>query len=279
MPDCRGKPQIPTIRGVDDPIIAMIKSDRLKLESISSMKSKTAILPLVFLCGSLPTAYGATIQAFWSAQTEQNAVANGGAFNPDPTASTFPTSVSIALAGTHVPGNGSMPGGAPSFTDFQGNTWNGVANATGAGFAFGWNGTSTVGSDALTISLDLTNIQNLSIRMDVRSAQGGTEPPRPAAFSAIEYSVGGGSFLPVPGANLGNFTSNNYVEMIYNFSTLTAINGQSSVQIRFTVANTPATTSFRFDNIQLTADTIPEPTTLITLAVGAGFFACRRRRL
>ncbi|RYD23400.1 MAG: hypothetical protein EOP87_26555, partial [Verrucomicrobiaceae bacterium] len=194
----------------------------------------SVISPFLILCGTLAPLHGATINAFWSGQTEQNAVVNGGSFNPSPTASNFPTAPSISLTGAHVLNDGGMPGGAPSFTDYQGNSWNGVANATGAGFAFGWNGTSTVGSDALTLSLDLTNIRDLAIRMDVRSAQGGTEPPRPSAFSAIEYSIGGGSFSSIPGASLGNFTSNSYVEMNFNLAALDAIEGQSDVQIRFT---------------------------------------------
>lgn len=170
-----------------------------------------------------------------------------------------------------------MPGGAPSFTDFQGNSWNGVANATGAGYAFGWNGSTTVGSDALTLSLDLTNIQNLAIRMDVRSAQGGSEP-RPAAFSAIEYSIGGGSFRSIPGVSLGNFTTNNYVAMNFDLASLDAIEGQSDVRIRFTVAHTPNTTSFRFDNVQLTADLIPEPSFAALLVAGSGLMGFRRKR-
>lgn len=242
------------------------------------MKNLNAAIFLpAILCGTSGTLRGATVHAFWSAQTEQNAVANGGSFNPDATASTFPVTPGISLAGTHVIGSGGMPGGAASFQDFQGNTWNGVANATGAGFAFGWNGTSTVGSDALTISLNLTNIQNLMIRMDVRSAQGGTEP-RASAFSAIEYSIGGGSFTSVPGANLGSFTTNNYTVMNYDLSSLDAIEGQSNVQIRFTVGHAGNTTSFRFDNIQLTADAIPEPAFLSSLLMGAGLFTLRRKR-
>ncbi len=243
------------------------------------MKSPSSvILPLAILCGGVAPLHGATVQAFWSAQTEQNAITNGGSFNGSPTASTFPTATSISLSGTHVSGGGGMQGGAPSFTDFQGNSWNGVANATGAGFAFGWNGSTIVGSDSLTLSLDLTNIQNLAIRMDVRSAQGGTEPPRPSAFSAIEYSIGGGSFSSIPGVSLGNFTTNNYVEMNFNLASLDAIEGQSDVKIRFTVANTPNTTSFRFDNVQLTADLIPEPSFAALLVVGSGLMGFRRKR-
>jgi|GEM_PF-1936676 len=238
----------------------------------------TAILLPVVLCGTSGTLSGATVNAFWSAQTERDAVANGGSFNPDATASTFPVTPGISLAGSHVAGDGGMPGGAASFQDFQGNTWNGVANATGAGFAFGWNGTTTVGTDALTISLNLTNIQNLMLRMDVRSAQGGSEP-RASAFSAIEYSVAGGAFTSVPGAGLGNFTNNSYVPMSYDLSALDAIEGQSNVQIRFTVGHAGASTSFRFDNIQLTADTVPEPAILSSLMVGAGLLSLRRKRL
>ncbi|WAC21179.1 PEP-CTERM sorting domain-containing protein [Luteolibacter sp. SL250] len=243
------------------------------------MKIPTAtILLSVILSGTSATLHGATVNAFWSAQTEQDAIANGGSFNPDATASTFPVTPGISLAGTHVIAGGGMPGGAATFQDFQGNTWNGVANATGAGFAFGWNGTTTVGSDALTISLNLTNIQNLMIRMDVRSAQGGSEP-RASAFSAIEYSIGGGAFTSVPGANLGNFTNNSYVAMNYNLSSLDAIEGQSDVQIRFTVGHAGNTTSFRFDNIQLTADAVPEPAFLSSLLMGAGLLTFRRKRL
>ena len=238
---------------------------------------KPAIVPLIVLFGSFATAHGAIVQAFWSAQTEQDAVTNGGSFNGGVTASTFPTALSVALAGTHVVTGGNMPGGSPTFTDFQGNSWNGVANATGAGFAFGWNGTSTVGSDALTISFDLTNIQNLSIQMQVRSAQGGSAP-RPSAFSAVEYSIAGGTFVSVPGADLGNFSSNSYVNMSFNLAAIDAIEGQSDVRVRFTVADTPSTTSFRMDNIQVLADTIPEPSLCTTLVMGAGLVLLRRRR-
>ncbi|RYD36112.1 MAG: PEP-CTERM sorting domain-containing protein, partial [Verrucomicrobiaceae bacterium] len=59
---------------------------------------------------------------------------------------------------------------------------------------------------------------------------------------------------------------------------LDAIEGQSDVQIRFTVANTPSTTSFRFDNIQLTADLIPEPSFAALLAAGSGLLGVRRKR-
>jgi hypothetical protein len=241
---------------------------------------KTLCSPLLILLGSFAAAHGAIVQAFWSAQTEMDAVANGGVFNPNVTASTFPTTVSIAMSGPEIVSPGGLPGGSASFQDFQGNNWNGTVGANGSGFAFGWNGTgaSGAGTNRLTINFDLTNLQNLSIQMQARSATGGSAQ-RATAFSAIEYSLDGGSnFTSIAGLNLGNFTSNNYVNMSFDLSALDVIEGQSNVQIRFSVGATPSTTSFRMDNIQVMADTIPEPSLCTTLVMGAGLVLLRRKR-
>jgi hypothetical protein len=58
--------------------------------------------------------------------------------------------------------------------------------------------------------------------------------------------------------------------MNYDLPSLDVIEGRSDVQIRFTVGHAGSSTSFRFDNIPLTADAVPEPASLTFLVTGYG---------
>ncbi|MGC9452539.1 MAG: PEP-CTERM sorting domain-containing protein [Oceanipulchritudo sp.] len=146
-----------------------------------------------------------------------------------------------------------------------------------AGAALAWNTNST--GNSFTLALDMTNLEDLQMRFDYRKRLATTF----TAFSAIEYSVNGGAFTTAFSSpaltDSTNFFSLEYADL--DFSSIAAIEDQSNVQIRFSFADMPGTSSsFRIDNLQLTAVAVPEPGTyaLVLGLLAAGWIVVRRRR-
>ena len=236
----------------------------------TSSAALSFILTVSALCG---ISQAATVNAFWSVQNDK---AGTGGANGALTATTFGgTAPSISRTGSTLNTNG----GATSFVSYEGGSpWLGSGGTGNPGNSFSWEPGSN--SNSISIALDMTNTFDLTLRTDIRSAEG-SGGTRSTAFTAIEYQVGGGAFIST-GSSLsyGLLANNNFQAYNLDLSALSAIENQPNVVIRFSVPDqgggaTPA--SFRMDNIQLTADLIPEPSTALLLGFSALGLLIRRR--
>jgi hypothetical protein len=226
----------------------------------------TALSAMVFAIG---TADAGPVYAFFSFDNLQNGT---GGVNANVTAETFPGTPTRTRTGTTTV----TTGGELSFTDFQGNTWLGSGNQNTPGNSLAWNAGST--GNSFTHNLDMTGLTDLSLRMAIRSATATTATPI-TAFTSIEYSIGGPFMTAASGADLLiPISGNNFVEYLLDLSSLSAIENQPNVALRFTFGTIPTNTSFRYDNIQFTAQTIPEPASFALwslLSLGLAGYAYR----
>ena len=167
--------------------------------------------------------------------------------------------------------------------DYDADGGNGVAftdaagNSHGAGQALHWSDVSkSGGNDAyIIIAIDTTGWQDMSIRWDYFSDNTGTKKG-PVRFD-LDYAVGSGDWINIV---------NNYVitrddawhEFSYDLSSLTAINNQSSAQLRVNdiKEDTSKDGDYWQDNIQLTGTVVPEPISIAFLALG-GIALLRKR--
>ena len=215
-----------------------------------------------------PSAYAVLVNAFCSWQTEQDGTCT---VPGNVTAETFPGNPTRSRTGSIQ----TNTGGEASFTDFQGNTWLGSGNFNPPGNSLAWNAGST--GNSFTHVLDMSGLANLSLRMAIRSATNGPTPI--TEFSAIEYNTGSGFQTAASGADLLIPVGGNaFHEYTLDLSSLDAIEGRSSVALRFSFGTVPGSTSFRYDNIQFTAHTIPEPSVVLLAAMGAACLGGSRRR-
>lgn len=247
----------------------------MKSKLLKSMAKKApGLFPVSFLALSAGAGLSgaATVNAFWAAQGQtpgtETITGPSGALS----ASTFPVAPSLSRTGTATLNNG----GAASFTDFQGRIWTGSGNQNTPGHSFGWGPGATNAS--LTVTLDMRDIQDLTLRMDIRSAGNNGATPL-SAFSAIEYSVDGAAFVPAAtGSSLGFTTGIAFNPFTLDLSSLSDIEGRNEVRLRFSLPASPSDTSIRLDNIQITAQSVPEPASLAVLMLGAATFMAKRRR-
>lgn len=217
------------------------------------------------------SAEAATVNAFWSFDTLQNGT---GAVNSAVTAENFPGVPSRTRTGSATSSDGGEGG---PFIDFQGNAWAGSGSFSTPGHSLAWDGGST--GNSMTHTFSMAGLVDLNIRMGIRSATSTATAPI-QAFSAIQYSLDGGVnfFTAASGAALAIPVGGvNFVSYNLDLSSLSAIEQQSNVQLRFSFANVPSTTSFRVDNVVFTAQTVPEPATAALGLLGVAALARRRR--
>ena len=233
------------------------------------------VIPLIACLTGFSQA--ATVNAFWSVQ---NSKAGSDGANGMVTASTF---VGATPSITREAGISTNNGGASSFVSYEGGTpWLGSGGTGTPGHSYGWNPGST--GNSMTIAFEMTDTYDLTLRADLRSAHsnGGG---RSTAFTSIEYSLDGGSNYFTTGSSLayGIAEDNNFNEYNLDLSDLSAIEDQASVLIRFGIADQPIgggsdpNASLRIDNVQLSADYVPEPTVAILFSLGALALLRRRR--
>lgn len=198
---------------------------------------------------------------FFSFDTMQNGTSAG---TLGLTSSTFPGTPSFARTGANFQSD--LGGGEASFTDFEGKTWLGSGNSSTPGHSSVWN-SGTGNSFSTTFST--VGLTDVTLRMAVRSAGGGP----PTSFSSFTYDIGGGEVAT--GGPTGSFT-NSFTEYAANLSGISAINGKSSVTLKWTFADLPSNTSFRVDNLQVNA--VPEPSALLLSLGGLAAALLVRRR-
>lgn len=245
--------------------------------------------PFLFaLCVALASYEAASAASiFWSFQA-----------NPDGTgASSGGVTVNDGFAGTPVitrdggtGGSSNSLGGGGGIYQFQGTTYSaGSGNAT-PGYSMLWgtnNDLNTITNASFTVAMNTTGLADLYLRFDVRSATGDPAKARgPSTFSSIEYSIGGGAFIQATGLLIptwANGASTPFSAQFIDLSSLNAIENQADVRLRFNFSSATPTTSavtqnIRFDNLLITTDVIPEPSSLALLGLGTAFLAGRRRR-
>lgn len=229
---------------------------------------------------------GASI--FWSFQA--NAAGTGS--------SSGTVTVNDGFAGTPVVtlnagtgGSTAALGAGGAVYQFQGTTYqaNGAGNTT-PGFSMLWgtnNDLNTITGASFTVAMNTTGLADLYLRFDVRSATGNAANGRPpSTFSSIEYSIAGGAFVQAAGLVIPTWANGSGTPFSAQFIDLTALNAienQADVQLRFNFTSaTPTTTAvtqnIRIDNLLITTDAIPEPSSLVLLGLGAGLVGVRRRR-
>ncbi len=219
-------------------------------------------LPIYMAVYATTTALSSAAAFFFSFDTSQD---GNGVFTPSVTANSgFMGTPTFSRTGTVFESNGQ--GGATSFTDFQGNTWLGSGNSNTPGHSSVWNQNGPGNSLSLTFStIGLTDI---NVRFDVRTA--GADAA--TSFTGLTYDIGGGE---VAGPATSSFTSGAFRNYTEDLTALDAIEGQSSVTLRWSFADNSSTPSFRIDNIQVSA--VPEPSVVLGGLVG-GLLLLRRRR-
>ncbi len=100
-----------------------------------------------------------------------------------------------------------------------------------------------------------------------------------------QYSLNGIDYTPIAGATDSGMPIGEYVLRYHNFSTLTAIDNQATVYLRYQLGGSTGTGAnpdsvMAIDNLQINAVAVPEPTTtafLLALAIVTMTFVRRRR--
>ena len=232
--------------------------------------SKRTFTPFLALCVagiSLITALSCSANAiFFSFQTTPA----GGASTGDVTAFEGITSgtPTMSIAGT---GSANFSnGGASSYTDFQGTTWLG-SGGTGNPGSMRWLFDNT--GNSFSLNFDATSLEGMLVRFDVYS--GGVNPI--TTFTDLTYDIGGGEVST--GLTLDTYADNaTFNEWSIDLSTISAIENQSNLTLKWLIPDIVGTTALRIDNFELTA--VPEPSslTLLALTMGAALLLIRRRK-
>jgi len=236
------------------------------------------LFPLVAIPANAATAYFAFQSGVASGSSFQGTVTSNVGFASDPT-----------IAKTNGSASSVDGGGQGSFMDPNNpsDTYLGTGGGVTSVNSYGWNvdisgGQSFTGA-AFTVSVNLTELTDLSIAFGLRAAGSSTAGIVPLSFKSIEYSLGDSGVWESAGVASPTWTvSGAYSNKSVNFSALSEIEGQSDVRIRFTLADTdlnPTTgtaSSIRIDNLVIEA--VPEPSSAVLMLGSALALASRRRR-
>jgi hypothetical protein len=152
-------------------------------------------------------------------------------------------------------------------------------NSHAAGQALHWNDVSkSDGNDAyIIVTIDTTGWQDMSIRWDYKSDNsGGSQGP--VRFD-LDYMVGSGDWVNLLN-NQGITRDGLWNGFSYDLSSLTAINNQPLVQFRINDIKEDDIKDGDYwqDNIQLTGTAVPEPLSVVLLALGGAVLLRKRQK-
>lgn len=152
-----------------------------------------------------------------------------------------------------------------------------------AGWTTGILNTSLDTNDAWLLELDTTGYVDLQLRFDYRPTDSvfqGDTLLGPSELT-LEWAVGGGGFNAIQTFQLNR--NNEFNEFSLDLSAITAIENVADVKLRGTWSNDGSETivggtapSVRMDNLQVTG--VPEPASVVLLAIAAVALGVRRRR-
>lgn len=232
---------------------------------------------LSLAAGFVLAATGATAQvqgAFWAFQDANSPTSVG---STTVNVNTFAAVPVYSRTGSILAVNTS--GGAPNFTDFQGTLWNQPRQNQ----VWAQSMSGSTGNSFTVSNLDFTSLNSVSARFDLAVVTNGAPGDSFTATVTPQYSLNGVDWFAAGSpVNQGSTISNpaTYVAQTFDLSSITAINGQSGVSLRFQLSDVAASgfvRGIRIDNLQVTA--VPEPGAVgAGLAVAALAVAAWRRR-
>ena len=247
--------------------------------------NKTLLIAAAVSAGFAVSSEAASV--FWAFQSDSamNTSQTGPNFNDMATVPLIAMIAGSDGASTQYPGTG----GANGFM-YNGVTYGGSGGSGTDGRSLQWavtggSGNSLIDSGFTVSNINLTNLQDLTMRFDIRSASGATTPLAPTTFKSIEYSIDGGGnwvnitgLLTVPdwvGATSSPFSAENI-----DFSSIAAIENQSDVSLRFVFSdgatNPSVNQNIRLDNLLFSA--VPEPSAFALIGVFGLATMARRKR-
>jgi len=141
-------------------------------------------------------------------------------------------------------------------------------------------GSGTADSPFLMAHVDATGMQDVTVSYRLRDVDGGSD--NSVQQFVMQYRVGTtGDFTNVDASYVADasFGPSLTGEANYSFSLGSDANGASQIQIRWMTTNAPSNDEWLgIDDINITANPVPEPVTMLALGLGAAAVAARRRR-
>lgn len=235
------------------------------------------ILALAVACAALSLAHtqAQVLIAGWDFQTTTTggtaAAAAPGA--PLSYAANFGTGT-LSLNGTNGSSTFTSLASNPQVTSFGGSN----LNTSGYGFSTDTSGTSSLAianSSAngfgMVYAFSMAGMEDLSLSYATRGTSTGF------STHVWSYSTDGVTFTDF--STITGRTNTSFSVQTVNFSSVAALDGDSSVYIKVTISGaTNASGNNRFDNVAFTATSVPEPTSVALIIGGAMFAIVRRKR-
>ena len=196
--------------------------------------------------------------SYWSFQSNQA----GDSYFQSVSLSDFPDgSPTFSASGSRLSNLGNY---GAAYTAYDGSVWQ-------PGKAIAWNTQNGCSGNSFQISFNATNLRDFSIRFKFRNNKTRSNGELVDAFSSFQYDIGNG-FANVPGANLSLTNSDTWNnEWSMNLSALSAIEGQTSVTLRWNLPDFEPTGStvsqLRIDDLQISASPIPALTNSTVIGI------------
>jgi iduronate 2-sulfatase len=191
----------------------------------------------------------APVGAFFSFQNpaSQTAANGEGTYSTGVSAENFTGTPTFSSNGLLTGGLGSF---SSSFTAYDSSVWTGAKSA-------GWNAKTAAASRNFQVTLNTTGMERLAASFNYRLNSVTTENGQPVtALAAFEYKIGNGNWTSVPGASLALVNSSSYNSVwTANLSSLSTLNNQPAITLRWSLPAFDQTAADRFgnlDNLQIT---------------------------
>ena len=221
---------------------------------------KILSLHLAILLGSSFAAFAQTnVGAYFAFQNTSSDIGDDSAeYSTDLSLSTFPGTPAFSAGGTKL---ANFKNFGSDFTAFDASVWT-------PGRCVAWNVTGDPSNNnSWQVTLNTNGVTALAAEFKYRLNGVESAGSPVTSLAAFEYQIGGGSFQAVPGASLVLANNSNYNNTwTVDLSSLTAIENQSSVTLRWSLPDLDAVsgTQVRMDDLQITGVHAPNSLTWIT---------------